>query len=52
MQFTIRHFTSILVVMLHLCPLRSTDRVGMEPRYTRATRMIRPSANMESVHIM
>ena len=28
----IRHLTSTLVVVLHLRPLRSTDRAGMEPR--------------------
>ncbi len=29
---TIGHSTSTLGVMLHLCPLRSTARTGMEPR--------------------
>ncbi len=33
-----QYFTSTLVVALHLRPLRSTDRAGVEPHVTRAAR--------------
>ncbi len=34
-NMTIRHVTSTLVVTLHLRPLRSTDRAGIEPCLSR-----------------